>query len=197
MIYVPKICSTCKKEKPYSEFQKSSCKKDGYSIYCKECTHIRDKQKYIKHGEKHKQRSKLYYFKNREKILQRQSIYGKTKRGKLANLKAVRKYEASERGKAVKTVYRQSEQGKLVSLECIRRYNASAHGKAVKTAYNQSERGKFTRKLNNFRKNLLQTAHKLLADMSLEANSGNEKIFLAYNTLKETIISLTEMGKRV
>ena len=167
MIYVPKICSTCKKEKPYSEFQKSSCKKDGYSIYCKECTHIRDKQKYIKHGEKHKQRSKLYYFKNREKILQRQSIYGKTKRGKLANLKAVKKYEAS------------------------------AHGKAVKTAYNQSERGKFTRKLNNFRKNLLQTAHKLLADMSLEANSGNEKIFLAYNTLKETIISLTEMGKRV
>jgi hypothetical protein len=60
-----KICRTCKKEKPLSEFNKDRRQKDGFATQCKECKHAYDKARYerikndpeyhtkkLEHGEK-------------------------------------------------------------------------------------------------------------------------------------------------
>lgn len=50
-------------------------------------------------------------------------------------------------------------------------------------------------KLTIEQKAVLQQAEKVLVDSCLEANSGNEMIFLAYSSLKELALKLNEMGK--
>ena len=38
-----KICSTCKVEKPLTEFTRSKAQKSGYMCYCKACNNLRNK----------------------------------------------------------------------------------------------------------------------------------------------------------
>lgn len=50
-----KICSTCKKEKAFSEFNKNKAKKDGLNTICRLCSNKRSKLYYIQNTEKHKE----------------------------------------------------------------------------------------------------------------------------------------------
>lgn len=58
-----KICSKCKKEKLISEFHKNKSKKDGFSIWCKDCNltdSVNRQKKYIKEYEQNIQDSYKY-----------------------------------------------------------------------------------------------------------------------------------------
>jgi hypothetical protein len=66
-----KTCSTCKEEKPRSEFNKNKNRKDGLQYQCRECA----KQYYKDNPEKIKQSKKQYRKENVEKIKQRQKQY--------------------------------------------------------------------------------------------------------------------------
>ena len=49
-----KICSTCKKEKDESEFNKNKARKDGLNTLCRECSNSRSKKYYNDNREHHK-----------------------------------------------------------------------------------------------------------------------------------------------
>lgn len=83
-----KTCSKCKIEKNYSDFHKSSIKKnrDGYRSWCKSCIKIdnslresRYKGTRKKYREEHKtdlaENKRIYYLNNREKVLKTNSNY--------------------------------------------------------------------------------------------------------------------------
>jgi hypothetical protein len=68
-----KICKKCLKSKDESEFGVDKSKKDGLSIYCKDCLKItREKYKgkydHKEYYEKYKDKRKNYYQKNKERI---------------------------------------------------------------------------------------------------------------------------------
>ena len=58
-----KICSSCKIEKPITDFYKNKHKKDGYMYACKECESKRDSNSLTRKSSK-----KLWREKNKEKI---------------------------------------------------------------------------------------------------------------------------------
>lgn len=49
-----KKCTTCKLEKPFSDFNKNKSKKDGYNTLCRVCSNKRSKQYYKENAEHHK-----------------------------------------------------------------------------------------------------------------------------------------------
>jgi hypothetical protein len=53
-----KYCPKCKQEKPFSEFGKNSCKKDGLQRTCKVCVAEQSKKSYNKAPYKYKNRVK-------------------------------------------------------------------------------------------------------------------------------------------
>jgi hypothetical protein len=61
-----KICSKCNIEKSLNEFGKNNSKKDGLSIYCKECRKIDAAKYYIEHCDKCKERDAKYYDEHKE-----------------------------------------------------------------------------------------------------------------------------------
>lgn len=68
-----KICAKCGVEKKLDEFGKSSYRKDGHRVYCKECS-SRDGRIYRENNlEKERARGRKYYHDNTEKVLQYQS----------------------------------------------------------------------------------------------------------------------------
>ena len=85
-----KKCSTCKTEKPLSDFSKNKRAKDGLQYYCRDCHTIYVRQyqrdnkehvlnrikKWVKNNpEKRKKNVKNYYEKNKEQIKERHVIY--------------------------------------------------------------------------------------------------------------------------
>ena len=48
-----KRCTICKQEKPLSEFNKNSARKDGLQTHCRECNKERSRQYYKKNKKKH------------------------------------------------------------------------------------------------------------------------------------------------
>jgi hypothetical protein len=97
-----KICSKCRKEKPFELFAKNKSTKDGFDAWCKECKHqqyIENKKeranyqriymrehpeihkKYeLKNTERLKEYRKDYFIKNKEKILNYNRKYIKNRR---------------------------------------------------------------------------------------------------------------------
>jgi transposase-like protein len=66
-----KICSSCKEEKPFEQFNKSKNEPHGLSRQCKSCKkNYRDKNK-----EHIKKKLKEYYEKNKDKVLEKNKIY--------------------------------------------------------------------------------------------------------------------------
>lgn len=80
-----KTCSSCKINKPVSEFTTNKSNVGGYSGKCKPCKSEYDKAYKLKNQDKILQRSKDYYEKNREKILERER-----KKRELANPPLIR-----------------------------------------------------------------------------------------------------------
>lgn len=93
-----KICRTCKKEKPLSEFNKDRRQKDGFATQCKECKHAYDKARYerikndpeyhakkLEHGKKyresHKEQIQAYSteYNMRPEVVQRKADWHQNK----------------------------------------------------------------------------------------------------------------------
>ena len=55
-----KICTTCKIEKPKSEFNKKSSNVDGLERYCKQCHRIRNRNHYLDNPEAYKASARKY-----------------------------------------------------------------------------------------------------------------------------------------
>lgn len=70
-----KKCNRCNIEKPVTEFNKSSIKKDGLKGHCKECSKIEWKNYHIKNGEALLEKSKQYRILNRDSQNQRAKDY--------------------------------------------------------------------------------------------------------------------------
>jgi len=68
-----KKCSNCGELKPFSEFYKDKCSKDGLQSYCKKCM----KEYYENNKEKINKQQKEYYENNKEKINKQQKEYNK------------------------------------------------------------------------------------------------------------------------
>ena len=68
-----KVCPTCKKEKPISEFYENYRCLDNLSHQCKECQKQYGKKRYQKNREKIKENAIKYYKKNKE---QKKNIRG-------------------------------------------------------------------------------------------------------------------------
>lgn len=77
-----KTCSKCKQNKQLSGFHKNRSKNDGLQDYCKSCDKIRLRE------------------------------YLKTAKGKAANLKEVKKYQKTVKGRASHKHYKQSVKGR-------------------------------------------------------------------------------------
>jgi hypothetical protein len=88
-----KICSRCKKVKPYELFYKDKSCKDGYRFHCKICI----KEYKVKNKEKLIIYRKEYFFKNKEKLIKYKKEYNlknkeKTKEYNLKNKEKQREY---------------------------------------------------------------------------------------------------------
>lgn len=103
-----KICSKCKVEKGFGEFNKDKSKKDGLCCKCKECIkeHYKENREEInrknkeyqkKNGTKLLEQKKEYREKNKEKIRQRRKEYRKNNRIKL--LEQSKRYWLKNRAK--------------------------------------------------------------------------------------------------
>jgi hypothetical protein len=66
-----KVCSACQTLKQTSEFHKSSHRKDGFGVYCKECK----KLDYLKNREKVLEQKKDYHKRNKDSILEKKHQY--------------------------------------------------------------------------------------------------------------------------
>lgn len=64
-----KICCSCKKEKPLSDFNARSRSSDGLESRCRECKRAYNQEYYQANREKARAYSREYYYENREKAL--------------------------------------------------------------------------------------------------------------------------------
>lgn len=55
-----KICTKCKIEKEFEQFQKDKQKKDGFCSYCKDCKNSRNKERYLSNPTSFKENQKRY-----------------------------------------------------------------------------------------------------------------------------------------
>ncbi|MEO4185242.1 hypothetical protein ABH305_05215 [Acinetobacter pittii] len=63
-----KICSKCKVEKPFTDFNKSKSNKDGHGIYCTPCRKEKKRQEYLKNRDRYLSYGKAYREENPEKV---------------------------------------------------------------------------------------------------------------------------------
>lgn len=70
-----KICSKCKKDKNFEEFNKSSSSKDGLYQQCKSCVRKRSNDYYHKTHSERRKKVKEYYQKNIIKMREKKIIY--------------------------------------------------------------------------------------------------------------------------
>jgi hypothetical protein len=95
-----KVCSKCKVEKPFSEYQKNKSNKDGFQYQCKQCRKESCHQSYKKNFEKNadtrKKRDLAWRLENREKHLAKLQKYRESTRGKAKKCALEKKREASK-----------------------------------------------------------------------------------------------------
>lgn len=72
-----KTCARCKTPKPFAQFNRNRCNKDGYSSCCKTCRKRVTRTDYVKNREKRKESSRKYRIKNKEKVKIQKQIYQK------------------------------------------------------------------------------------------------------------------------
>ena len=63
-----KICPCCQVEKDVKLYNKNTKRKDGKSVYCKECISLKGKENYIKNKNKVIKKHSEYYSKNKKAI---------------------------------------------------------------------------------------------------------------------------------
>lgn len=114
-----KTCTTCKKQKPVSDFNKRALSSDGYKSYCRECQRNMSNNYY--HNGKGKSNKQDYYIKHRDQLLPKLRLKG----GK-------QKYNP-EKAPARIAVYRAVKSGKLskpaICSECGISCTPQAHHK--------------------------------------------------------------------
>lgn len=108
-----KPCSKCKQNKQLSEFHKNRSKNDGFQDYCKSCDKIRLRE------------------------------YLKTAKGKAANLKAVKNYQETVKGKVAHRRYKQSRKGR--AAQKLFREHHQNYIKAIRSINSAVIAGKLSR----------------------------------------------------
>jgi len=145
--YGMKVCSKCKKEKPYGEFGKRKIASDGLQSWCRCCVKI-CQQKYSqtkkgkaaraagvrRHAKTEKRKVSLKRYRQSEKGKVTLKKYQQSEKGVIT----CKKYQQSEKGKATCKKRQQSEEYKATA----KKYQQSEEGKAVRKAYRQSAKGR-------------------------------------------------------
>jgi hypothetical protein len=124
-----KICTTCKVEKPLSEFGKHKCRADGLRGTCKACTAAIDRAGYLRHQEKRQEAA-------RKRTAEWRKRPGNDERNRQAALKwyhnnpinsehakrraLINRTENSERKKAADKAWRAGNRGRCNAL--IKKY---------------------------------------------------------------------------
>ena len=111
-----KICSSCKIEKNYIDFNKNKSRKDGYQNTCISCNKIY----IIKNKELIKKKKKIYYDKNKDEILSKKKEYHINNKQEILKIK--KEYSKNNREK-INTYYRlyskkRKEKDNLYKLTC-------------------------------------------------------------------------------
>lgn len=82
-----KICSTCKCQKPFSEFSKNKSKKEGINSICKSCSKIYDKNRRKFKGEHINKKRRETYELNKTKLNQIRKQYRENNKDKINKCK--------------------------------------------------------------------------------------------------------------
>ncbi len=126
-----KICSRCKKSKPFKDFCKNKNNKDGLGCQCKQCNidyrkenTERTKKYYLKNKEKHNKRCNKYYQENKEqcKKLAKQYRKANSKQNREQNNKRNRKYRQEHKEQF--KIYRKINKEKI-NKQCRKRYQGN------------------------------------------------------------------------
>ena len=72
-----KKCPKCGETKPIDEFYKNKTKKDGHSVYCKQCIANDSHEYYLQNKEKCKERLNKWRSENKEYVRDRDKKYRK------------------------------------------------------------------------------------------------------------------------
>ena len=74
-MYIMKLCKKCKVNKPLDNFNKNKNTNDGLNNWCKNCSSIKNKERYENKNKEIKEKSSQYYNLNKENILSKLKIY--------------------------------------------------------------------------------------------------------------------------
>ena len=116
-----KKCSTCKVEKPFSEFNKSTRNKGGFKYRCKAC----EKAYYEANKERISERGKKYYQENREAHLEQKKKYHQANRQ--AVLERNRKYWYANKERLLERNKKYREENREAIREQRKNYRKLKH----------------------------------------------------------------------
>ena len=103
-----KVCTSCKTEKPLSEFPKRSKSKDGYYSWCKECSKARNKESYLRNKQARLEYYKKYRSEHYDEYIERGRKYTAENREILNEKKRERYWENREKNIEVSRKYRET-----------------------------------------------------------------------------------------
>lgn len=173
-----KTCACCKQTKPKTEFNKASNTKDKFSVYCKICKRLKDKNRRLQNLEVVRQRDRDYMANNKEAKAASDSKYREANKEKLSQHKKEYYREnfkrLSEKAKQ-RRLNRTSEEIKRDSEIAHKKYlNESPEQKARRAEYgknyHKTESGKLSSRVNaqKRRANKISTSDGTVTAQALE-----------------------------
>lgn len=161
-----KVCSKCKKEKPFTEFFSDKTKKDGYRYECKLCKQVQ---------------SKLYGVTNRDSIIANKKLYYNNNKSTILSKIALR-YELNKNEERLKKriKYRDNKEAILKKNEAYRQRNKDV------LAIKKRQREKFRRETDpmyRIKSNYRNRICKAIKSMGLK-----------YSTNTTTILGISWLG---
>ena len=75
-----KKCNMCKDEKPLTEFGRQAASKDGLKNWCKPCVKVKNRERYERNREKHKEQVREWQRQNKDKVLEYKKNYNRRRK---------------------------------------------------------------------------------------------------------------------
>ena len=139
-----KVCSSCGRSKPLTEFHKWQASPDGRISRCKQCKSQYDKARYKTDPEPAKERARKYRQTARGKEVRRRSNrkYARSAKGKLSQIR----HRQTRTFKNTRKKYLSDPEVKRRDNESKRKYTKSPKGKQTQRRYAKTEKAKACKK---------------------------------------------------